>query len=226
MMKNLFILLALIFLSACSFQTPQNQWQYKSSSAFESYKKNFLSNNDVLAKSDLNRAIKHAKQSADFTQLARIYLGVCSLNLANGVKDDCKNYKRVSNLLKSKELESYYKLISNAITQKDIEYLPQEYKEFALSLVEKDYAKANQDILNIQKTTSAFVASALIKEYLQPQTREYILTKASYHGYKKTVLFWLEENLKYTKDEEKIQQIQKKIFILKDKSLLTTPLPQ
>lgn len=201
-------------MNACSFQAPQNQWQHKSASAFESYKKNFLSNNDALAKSDLKRAKEHAKQSADFTQLARIYLGVCSLNLANGLKDECRDYQEIADLVKSKELESYFKLISDAIEPKDIEYLPREYQEFAKSLAEKNYTQANQDILNIQKPTSAFVAAALLKEHLESKTREYILTKASYHGYKKTVIFWLKESLKHTQDEAKTKELQKKLFVL------------
>jgi len=214
MIKISLLIASIVLMNACSFQAPQNQWQHKSASAFKSYKKNFLSNNDALAKSDLTRAIAHAKQSADFTQLATIYLGVCSLNLANGVKDECRDYQEIADLVRSKELESYFKLISDAIESEDIKHLPKEYQAFAQSLIKKDYTKANEDILNIQKPSSAFVAAALLKEHLETKTREYILDKASYNGYKKTVIFWLKEILKHTKDEEKIQKLQKKLFVL------------
>jgi hypothetical protein len=213
-----YLIFILIFLGGCSFKTPQNEWQYKSASNFESYKKNFLQGDDALAKSDLKRAIKHAKQSADLTQLARIYLGVCSLNIANGINNECKEYKEISNLVHSKELESYYHLITKTITAKEIQFLPQEYQEFSLHLLKKSYTQANQDILTMKKTSSPFVAAALMKETLDNKTREYLLQKASFFGYKKTVLFWLQESLKYTKKREEIEQIQKKLSILNSKS--------
>ena len=94
---------SLLLFSACSFKSPPNQWQFKSTAAFDSYTKNFLSSNDALAKNDLSRAIKHAKQSADLKMLARVYLGECALNISVGIDDNCKDYLNISVERQNKE---------------------------------------------------------------------------------------------------------------------------
>ncbi|MFT7005397.1 MAG: hypothetical protein ACJAWW_002772, partial [Sulfurimonas sp.] len=112
MIKIIILSCSLVFFSACSFKSPANQWQYQSSSAFDSYTKNFLSCNNSLAKNDLSRAIKHSKQSADLTMLCKIYLGKCALNISVGLNDSCKEYKNISELVNNKSLDAYYDFIT------------------------------------------------------------------------------------------------------------------
>ena len=208
------LILSLILLSACSFKTPPNQWQYKSATAFNSYTQNFLSMEDVLAKDDLHRAIKHAKKSADLTQLAKIYLGECALNISVGVDNTCPSYENISNLLESSRLNAYYSLITKNITADQTQYLPQQYKEFALQMLNAESQKNYEYILRIKQSTSALLCGALIKEKLSPAFIEKMIQLASYNGYKKAVLFWLNEKLKQTHNEEEIQKIKKRIAVL------------
>lgn len=129
-LKLLFILLVTIVFSACSFKPPANQWEINSANAYNNYTKNFLMQNIELANSDLKSSIKYAKQSANFEQLARIYLGKCALNISVGINDKCEEYKEVKDLINSLELEVYYLMLQNSLKQSDIELLPKEYKEF------------------------------------------------------------------------------------------------
>lgn len=214
MKKITFLLLTLLLFNACSLKTPKNDWQRKSTHAFNSYTKNFLSANDALAYNDLSRAIKHAKQSADLTQLAKIYLGECALNISSGSDDICKKYTDISNLLDNKNLDSYYSLITRSIKEEQIKFLPSHYKNFASTLVKKDFKAANVVIQNIEKTSSSFLCASLIKEELFLATREKIIKSASYSGYKKIILFWLEESKKTTKDKNKLDNLNQKISIL------------
>ncbi len=209
-MKTVVILFFLIFLSGCSFKTPKNEWQYKSANAFNSYTKNFLSSNDMLARNDLSRAVKHAKKSANLTQLAKIYLGECALNIATGVENGCEKYANISNLLNNKELDSYYALMTDSIKKEQIIYLPKDYRKYALSIKKSDFKSANKNILAMKNQTSMMVSSALIKNKLSKKTRDEIIRIASFNGYKKVVLFWLQESLKSSNDEK----IEKKIDIL------------
>lgn len=208
------LLTALILLSACSFKTPQNEWQYKSANAFNSYTKNFLSDNDVLAKSDLGRAIKHAKQSANLTQLAKIYLGECALNISVGTSSICSKYSEISNLLNSPELESYYALLSLHVESSNIELLPKNYQNFALHVENKEYKKAELTLLHIEKPTSTLICAALIKERISNETKQKMIELASFNGYKKIALFWLNELLKTTNNKKQRKNIKKKISIL------------
>ena len=206
---------SLILLSGCSLKTPPNQWQYKSANAFSSYTKNFLSANQVLAENDLNRAIEHAKKSADFTQLATIYLGECALNISVGIDDNCEKYKDIQEFVNDKELDAYYALITKSITNQKIKLLPQQYRAFALSFNKADFKEANAKLLSIEKETSLLLCASLLKNHLDKETRTKIIHKASYHGYKKAVLFWLHESLKNTSNPDEIKSIEKKISILK-----------
>jgi len=218
MIRALLLTISLLLLSACSFKSPPNQWQYKSSAAFDSYTKNFLSSNDALAKNDLKRAVKHAKQSADLTMLSRIYLGECALNISVGIEDRCEDYKNIANIVNDKTLDAYYNLITLKLDKLKLLYLSTPYKDFALYLIKKDFAKAESEILKISKPTSKLLAASLMKDSISSYTREEMIKIASFHGYKKSVLFWLNEAKKSSTDENKRKNISKKISILESKN--------
>lgn len=207
---TLFFLTLLLF-SACSFKSPPNDWQYKSVSAFESYTKNFLSANDTIAKNDLKRAIEHAKQGADIKTLSHIYLAKCALNISVGVNDECKEYQNISALVSDAALEAYFNFIQKKESY-DIDKLDASYHNFATSLNDKE--KLNESILKISNPTSKLLAAALAKDNLTQQTREAMINVASFNGYKKSTLFWLNEKLLFTKDESEMGKLIKMIEIL------------
>ena len=163
---------------------------------------------------DLKRAIKHAKKSADLTQLSKIYLSECALNISVGERNGCDSYEEISQMQASQTLNAYYAFINLRIEKEDIKLLPPHYQGFASHLASKEYAKAEKALLKIEKTTSLLLCSSLIKNTLETKTKEKILQKASYSGYKKAVLFWLDEILKSTQNPQEIQKIKKKISIL------------
>ncbi len=217
MIKITLTLFILLILSACSLKTPQNNWQIKSTNAFSSYTQNFLSAHDALAKNDLSRAIKHAKQSANLSQLAKIYLGECALNISAGINDACTKYSKISDLIDDEGLDSYYKLLTHSIEEKHIHFLPNQYKQFTESLIKKDFTKANKEIQSIDKLTSALLCASLIKEKTTQETREKLIESASFSGYKRSVLFWLAESKKTASSPAEIQSLDRKISILTSK---------
>ena len=186
---KIILFLALLF-SACSFKTPINEWQHKSADTFHSYIKDFMSGEESLARDDLRRAIKHAKKSADLTTLARVYLGKCALNISVGIEDKCEEYKSISHLVENEKLSNYYGIITKTST---------------LSAA---------TILDSGKATSILLNGALTKEKLNDKQRAKLLKLASYHGYKKAVLFWLEESKKHTDDKTKKAYFQEKIEVI------------
>lgn len=212
----LYSIVAIVF-SACSFKTAPNEWQHKSVNAFNSYTKNFLSNNDSLAKNDLNRAISHAKSSSDLSPLARIYLGKCALNISVGIKDTCSEYNSISEFIKDDKLNAYYSFLTSTIAHEQIKSLPNSYQSFYLHVESSNFYEANNDILNIDKPTSKLLAASLIKNNINDKTIEKILKVASFYGYKKVVLFWLNEKISRTNNEEEKRRISKKIDILNSK---------
>ena len=215
-MKNILIILVFIF-SGCSFQTPPNQAQFETTNAFASYTKNFLSGNNTIAKNDIDRAINHAKKSANLDALARIYLGECALNISVGIKDSCKKYTDIKELLVDDSLEPYYSFISSHMKQTQVDKLPKVYKAFATHLKTKKFNIAYKEILSMNSEVSQLVSASLIKNYLDINQMNTIINIASFHGYKKSVLFWLSELKNITKDEILKKRISKKIEILKSK---------
>ena len=214
MIKIAFLSLSLLLFSACSFKSPPNQWQYKSTTAFVSYTKNFLSANDSLARNDLSRAIKHAKQSADLKMLARIYLGECALNISVGIDDSCQNYLNITDVVNDNSLKAYYSFITLK-PESSVENLNSQYKDFALLIKKNDFSKANSEILKIQKHTSKLLAAALVKDKLTQSSRYEMIKTASFYGYKKSVLFWLNEAKINSTDKNERKKLSKKIYILK-----------
>ncbi|MFT5836163.1 MAG: hypothetical protein ACI9RG_001057 [Sulfurimonas sp.] len=75
----------------------------------------------------------------------------------------------------------------------------------------------NDEILNIDKITSKLLAASLVKDKLTQSTRYEMIKSASFYGYKKSVLFWLNEAKINTISEEERNHLSKKIFILKSK---------
>ncbi|WP_373071563.1 hypothetical protein [Sulfurimonas sp.] len=204
----------IMFFSACSFKTPPNEWQYKSVNAYESYKKNFLSSNNSLADSDLKRAVGHAKKSSNLDQLARIYLGKCAINNSVGIEDSCTEFKELESLVDDQTMHSYYLLIVNKLTYDDIENLPDTYKSFAYSYINKDYKQAVKEMFDIQTITSKLIAANIVKSNMSVEDIEKLLEEVSFYGYKKTVVYWLKVMKTKVEDTLKIQKIDKKIKIL------------
>ena len=191
MIKYIFILFIIIYFSACSFKTAPNEWQYKSANAFDSYVNDFMSEQDILAQNDLRQALKYAKKSANLSTLARIYLGKCALNISVGIEDKCKEYQSISNLVDDKELSNYYGIITRT-------------------------SALNPDtILDSSRATSILLHGVLTKEMLNEIQRAELLKVASYHGYKRAVIFWLLESKGHTQNKNKKAFFQQKIEAIK-----------
>ena len=214
MMKLLFTLSFLVFFISCSFVKKPNEWERKSSMSFASYVDAFLSADDYIAQNSLNRAIKHAKQSSDLDSLAKIYLGECALKSAVGIQTACEKYLSLRELLDSKELEAYYAFLEGTILSEQLTYLPRQYKPFAMSYGAGEYEVAKKRLFEIENAASFFIAAQMMREYLDAKDREKILNRASENGYKKAILFWLDESKKRSSIKSEIDQIEKKISIL------------
>ncbi len=215
MKLTIMILLLFISFQGCSFKSAQNQWEYNSSNSFNSYTRYFLIDDELLAKSDLERAIKYAKQSADLEQLARVYLGACALNISVEQNDKCKNYIEVEELVSSKELKAYFLMLVKKEEKEQISYLPKQYQLFAEYKSLKKYDLAFKSIKSMEQPTSQFIASSLMKNELDKSQVKFLIEKASFLGYKKIVLFWLNHYYNLESNEIEKEKIAKKIKILK-----------
>jgi len=213
-MKIVIFILVFIF-AGCSFKTPIDQTSFKLHSAFKSYQTDFLSGDEVLARYDLKRAILFAKQNANVTQLATIYLGQCALDISVGVENSCKEYKNISDLLDDKKLQNYNHLIKLELKDIEIEKLPPQYQEFAKALIQKEYQKAIKNAMDIKNISSKLIALALIKDKLNKQEIKHILEITSLYGYKKSSIFWLKRLRDITKSKLDKILLTKHLTIIK-----------
>ena len=214
-MIKVILLFTLFFFTACSFSTPPNEWQYKTSNSFELYVKNFLSSKENVAEDDFNRAVKHAKHSSNLDILAKIYLGKCAINNSVGIEDKCMEYVEIESLVESKSLNSYYLFINKKLKKEDIKYLPSVYQDFAYMYLNKNYKQAKQEMFSIEKISSKLIAANMLKKNLNTTDIEKLLEEVSFYGYKKSVIYWLEVLKTKTKETRKINKIDKRIKILK-----------
>lgn len=215
MKLNIIILILFtLFFQACSLKAPDNKWEYDSSNAFSLYSKHFLSDENLLAKSDLENAIKFAKQSADLEQLARIYLGTCALNISAGIFDECKEYQNLKELVSSKELESYSLMLKQNLDGNQIADLPKQYQSFSQCVISNNYNLAFKSLSSMTEVKSKFIAASLIKDKLDKTQILYLIDEASFYGYKKIVLYWLNNLYNFEKDLEVKMKIKKRIEVL------------
>ena len=213
-MIKLALLPTLLLFTACSFQTPQNNWHYKSSAIFDSYTKNYLSGNDTLAKSDLKRALHQASLGADVQAVAKIYLGECALKISLTREYSCDKYKKIQTITKSSELNAYYNFITQNFEESDIELLPKQYRSFAEALKQQEYKKANEYVREIEPTTSQLIAAALLGDNLSEESINATIKAASFHGYKRAALSNLELLKSRTNDPKRSEEISAKIKLL------------
>lgn len=214
MIKVLLSTTLFLLFTACSFKTPENNWQYKSSSIFDSYVKNYLSENEFLAKSDLKRAKRYAAMGADITPLAKIYLGECALKISVSNENKCPTYKKIRPLVDNKNIDAYYLFITQKIVLKQVHFLPKQYQNFADALVKKEFNLANKALRDIKPATSKLLAGSLLKEHIDKKSIQNLIDDASFHGYKKAVLFWLKQLAKKTTQIEEKKKILQKIKLL------------
>lgn len=214
--KTVLSLFFILLFQGCSFKTPKNQWEYNSTSAFNSYTKNFFIDNEEIANDDLQRAIKYAKQSADLEQLSKIYLGSCALNIAVGENDECIEYKQIEELVPLLELKSYYLMLQNKLEDEQLKNLPKQYQAFSKHKSLGNYDSSFKTIENMEQVSSQFIAASLIKEKLDKSQIKFLVDKASFYGYKKIVLFWLNKLYEVEENLEEKEKILKKIEVLKN----------
>lgn len=215
---KLFSLITFIVLltSGCSTKLPPNQWQIQSAAAFESYANNFLRGYDSVAANDLRRSLEHAKAGGDFESLARIYLGMCALNISVGLQDDCGAYLEIEEFANDSSLKSYYALLQKKTDTMEPSLLPDAYKNFALHLQKEDYASAFT-ALEDTPISSKLIGAALLKEHLEVAQIENILQRASFYGYKKSLLYWLGVLEELSESTSEKESIRKKTEILRKK---------
>ena len=205
MIRYLLLVAITIYFSACSFKKEPNEWQYKSASYFKEYQDNFLSSNELLAQGELREAIKYAKKSSDLHTLGRIYLGKCALNISVGINDKCEEYQTLSSTVDSNELDAYYAFINNSLKDEQVQFLEKHYQKFT---------SRNIDIFDMPRVSSIFLCASLDRDSLDDTTRDKLISLASFYGYKKVSLFWLQEKKKYLRDRDEINKINTKITIL------------
>ena len=216
MIYKLSLLIFLVFFAGCSLKPPANQWEYKSSSAFESYTKNFLSANDAVAHNELEKALKSAKQSADLEQLARIYLGKCGLELSIEPQATCSEYEKIQEFITSAKLISYYKMLNKTLKNRDIQNLPSQYQTFANYYHMQNYQEVFQAIQGMEQISSQFIAASLIHDKLSKSQINYLIDTASFYGYKKLVIFWIKQLIIKEEDSLKKERLEKKLHILQN----------
>lgn len=216
MIRTFLLTWCLILFSACSMSTPKNAWQIQSVNAYESHQKYFLQNEDALARTDLKRAIKYAKQSSDLTTLATINLSECALHVSALEEDKCENYLSLEPLVKDVKLHSYYLFLQKNYDGNVIKNLPSKYQTFATLMLQNRFDDAQKELLSSDDILSKMIMASLMKNSLHVSSMSTIIDEASFYGYKKNVLSWMDFYTTKLTDQDEIKSVKEKLKILKD----------
>ncbi len=207
--------LLLIMISGCSTKRPDDAWRYNTATAYKYAEQYFLEGKNALAQSEYRRSESYAKQSADLTPLARLYLSKCALNRSVLLEDACDEYRSISEHSDDPSLPGYFALLSQDFRQKDISSFPPQYQPFAKAYLSKERHAIQKSIANIELLTSQMIAAAIAREYLDDATMETIIERASYFGYKRAVIAWMQQLIDTTDDAEKAARLKQKLSILR-----------
>ncbi len=214
-MKLFLYLFALLLLFiGCSSSPAPNDWQYKSSMAFDAYKLHYMKMEDALANESLKRATTYAKQSAEMTQLASIYLGECALHTATGEAMRCSRYEKIADLVSCPRVHNYALFINKEFDKIDVNYLDARYRAFARAMKKKEYALASKELLKIEDPTSMLLVLSLLGEHADTKSIEATLQKLSFYGYKRGVVHLLRVLESKTTDIKEKRRLQKKLEVL------------
>ena len=98
--------------------------------------------------------------------------------------------------------------------EEDIKFLPTQYHDFAQALLTNNTIDIQKEILNISAPISKMIAASLVQESLTLQTIQNVQESASYHGYKKAVVLWLDLEIEKSSGVDKAR-LQNKLEILR-----------
>ena len=213
-MKPLWTFVALILLGGCTVKSPDNAWRHYAAASAEQAERYFLEGKPLLAKSAFRRAETHASQSADLGALARIQLQQCALNRAVLLGDDCEEYAKLAPLMHDDTLSSYHALLNGSLKEENIADLPRRYRDFARALAGRNSEKIRKAVTETKPATSMMVAASLAQEHLDDATVESVIDRASYFGYKRAVIAWMEYLAQTTADARKRDLLRQKIEVL------------
>ncbi len=214
-MKIFITLFLVLVISGCSLKTTDRyKYRVNASNSFESYQKYYLQGKTTLASVSLKRAINSAKMGSDLNSLATIYLGECAITNALFIKDNCKEYKKASTVIKDSKLENFYNLIEGKIEIVDTKKLPKNYISFAHFLKQGDYKKAFNAIKEMPSPVSKLIAASIIKNSMNTKNIEYIIDISSSMGYKNATIKWYKFLLSKSNPEKK-DRILEKIRLLR-----------
>ena len=214
-MKIFITLLLLLFISGCSLKTTDRyKYRVNASNSFESYQRYYLQGKTTLASVSLKRAINSAKLGSDIDSLATIYLGECAITNALFINDNCKEYKKVSAIIKNSKLENFYRLLRGKVETVDTKKLPKSYISFADFLKKGKYKKAFNAIKDMPSPISKLIAASIIKENLSTEEIKYIIKVSSSMGYRNATIKWYKFLLSKSSPKEKVR-ILKKIRLLR-----------
>ena len=189
-------------------------WQYKTHNSYKSFENYFLAYKLDLAALELTRAREYASQSADFTTLAQVELSSCALKVALLETYTCKRFDTVEALANSNKLTAYKHFLQNTLNEKELSYLPDQYKDFAQSRLEHNTKQMQKEVAQITPLTSKMIAASLIKDELSPSLRKEILDEISFHGYTYGTIAWLTFEIKHTEDKTEKRKLQEKLKII------------
>jgi hypothetical protein len=181
-------------------KAPPNQWEHKANSATQSYIKNYLSDKELLAQKDFNRAVEHAKSSAELSILGKIYLTKCAMERIVGQEVQCEKFTTMETVINNQELSSYKNFLQDKLQKTDIANLPNKYKTFANNYITKSYDKALKNVLETKDIVSMLLMATFIKEHLQKEDISKVIHLSSFYGYAHATKFWLQYKSEKYKD--------------------------
>ena len=199
---------------SCSSPEPENKWQYDAAGMCLNYQKHFLEAKDLRAALDLRHARESASHSAQLKTLIDIELTACAMELSVFSKYTCQEVSKLLELEPNKEQEAYYHLLMAQLKENEIPQLPNQYRDFAFSLLRGDTQTININISKMEPLSSRLVSAALAKDTIDDKNINELIQRLSFRGYKKPLLAWMYIQMQKEEDPEEKARLRQKIKVL------------
>jgi len=195
-MKNIFFIVCFILaVHGCVF-SHKPAWLINGSKELETYKIGFLSGaGDTATESNFKAAVGEIKKSGNLDLLQKAWLTRMALQAAVLREMEEGDYREVAAVKQYSENDNFYAFLKGDISSVDVKLLPEQYRGFAVALLNGDGLKAGRAIASMKDEPLSRLIAAGIALRGNIENEAIILTAvetASVNGWKRALLAWLE----------------------------------
>ncbi|OPY88665.1 MAG: hypothetical protein A4E71_00324 [Smithella sp. PtaU1.Bin162] len=216
-----FLLITLIaFICACGSSQPIPQWKDTSFRQLETYKVNFLTDQEDATEPHFAKAKKAASSNNNLLLLSTVYLTKYALHTAALEEFDDSDFLRMEKLHPHAANRAYYNLLKGDFHAVEVKLLPPIYSKLLPFMAQKNLSAANREFASMNDSLSVLIACGIWVKHLpyDDSIVKLAIDIAAANGWRRPLWAYLTTLQQYYLDHQettKAQNIKERLELLK-----------